>query len=310
MSRQCKNCESWKPDHDFVKWSSSFLLWCSSCRESDKEGWRTYNDKRIRLKNKYGVDLAKLPDLENAKCECCGILGSVVIDHCRESGKFRGLICGRCNSSTFGDNIELMKMRIEYLERGTSSEYDYEDEEVPAHIVKVSTGDYKPLYSKWIKLRNNRCEEWDQFRSFQDWSIEAGWTKGMSLVLRSGATYHSPDNSKWIKDRVSASVSMRKEVKIEAWGESKSWNEWSSDKRFVADSIHLAIVRVTKGWTYEDAMSKPKELPAKQYEIFNERKTLWQWAKDPRAKCNYYTLANRVKSGWELEKALCTTPGA
>lgn len=40
--------------------------------------------------------------------------------------------------------------------------------------------------------------------------------------------------------------------------------------------------------------------------IFNESKTISQWADDDRCQCNYKTLHSRIQRGWTLEKALLT----
>tara|TARA_Y100001973_G_scaffold90970_1_gene139115 strand:+ start:109 stop:501 length:393 start_codon:yes stop_codon:yes gene_type:complete len=41
-----------------------------------------------------------------------------VIDHCHESNKVRGLLCGKCNTALggFNDDIELLRTAIEYLQ--------------------------------------------------------------------------------------------------------------------------------------------------------------------------------------------------
>ena len=51
------------------------------------------------------------------QCEICGSFGKICFDHNHETGKFRGWICSRCNT-TIGlveDNIELLNKLIKYL---------------------------------------------------------------------------------------------------------------------------------------------------------------------------------------------------
>jgi hypothetical protein len=42
----------------------------------------------------------------------------------------------------------------------------------------------------------------------------------------------------------------------------------------------------------------------KRYNIFDEAKTMGEWAEDPRCAVSYYTLRNRIQRGWPLEEAL------
>lgn len=57
-------------------------------------------------------------------CECCGIHQKDVVrrfalDHCHETGKFRGWLCGRCNTGigSLGDDLEGVMKAVRYLRR-------------------------------------------------------------------------------------------------------------------------------------------------------------------------------------------------
>jgi hypothetical protein len=57
-----------------------------------------------------------------ALCECCGKppgTRAMNLDHCHETGTFRGWLCGPCNRGIgqLGDNIAGLKAAIKYLER-------------------------------------------------------------------------------------------------------------------------------------------------------------------------------------------------
>ena len=57
-----------------------------------------------------------------AVCECCGQLPTsrrgLALDHCHETGRFRGYVCPSCNNGLgLADSIERLKLRIEFLER-------------------------------------------------------------------------------------------------------------------------------------------------------------------------------------------------
>lgn len=55
------------------------------------------------------------------KCECCGkeVYRNWQLDHCHETGEFRGWICKQCNTGLgqLGDNLQSVQMAVKYLER-------------------------------------------------------------------------------------------------------------------------------------------------------------------------------------------------
>lgn len=89
---------------------------------------RSYENK---LKRVYGITIEFLNErlsISGGKCECCGVPmhteGSVtatraVVDHCHDTGMFRGVLCNGCNRGIgFFDNspTKLRKAAL-YLER-------------------------------------------------------------------------------------------------------------------------------------------------------------------------------------------------
>ena len=57
-----------------------------------------------------------------AQCENCDRVfekGKIHLDHCHDTGKFRGWLCNRCNLALghLGDNVKGLKRAIAYLER-------------------------------------------------------------------------------------------------------------------------------------------------------------------------------------------------
>ena len=93
---------------------------------------KNYPDKFLnyQYKNKYGITLDEynlmLSD-QGKGCKICGsketvtekgIVRRLAVDHCHETGKVRGLLCGNCNKSLggFKDSKELLLKAIDYLE--------------------------------------------------------------------------------------------------------------------------------------------------------------------------------------------------
>ena len=116
------------------------------------------------------------------------------------------------------------------------------------------------------------------------------------------------------------------EREFNAFGETKSLAAWSRDSRCVIPYGTLTQ-RIDRGWDIVDALSVPLKskgspgrranktwrpvLPsgdAELLEAFGERKTLRQWAEDPRCQVPYLRLRTRLKRNWALENAIAVVP--
>lgn len=90
-----------------------------------KIGFNTRQSWLRRLK-KLGVTedrYQKLFAAQDGRCAICsrreeGKFAKLCADHCHESGKFRGLLCNRCNQALglMGDSILALQAAIRYLE--------------------------------------------------------------------------------------------------------------------------------------------------------------------------------------------------
>jgi hypothetical protein len=66
---------------------------------------------------------------QDGLCACCGekqdyktVDGKgqeLFVDHCHETGRIRGLLCGRCNTGIgiLGDTLDHLKKAVTYLEK-------------------------------------------------------------------------------------------------------------------------------------------------------------------------------------------------
>jgi len=91
--------------------------------------WAKRNPRKLRLMRakQYGLSEEGLIALENKAANKCMICyqeasgfgnGKVLhIDHCHNSGKIRGLLCGSCNTGLghFKDDINMLENAIKYL---------------------------------------------------------------------------------------------------------------------------------------------------------------------------------------------------
>lgn len=88
--------------------------------------------KNGHLKRKFGITLDDYNNMlteQGGKCMICkntetsvenktGNVKDLAVDHCHSTGKIRGLLCFRCNTTIgrFEDDIELLKSAIKYIE--------------------------------------------------------------------------------------------------------------------------------------------------------------------------------------------------
>jgi hypothetical protein len=87
-------------------------------RKANRE-WDTLN-VRLRL---YGLTLDQYHSLYERQDFGCAICGDcdkkLVIDHCHQTGRVRGLLCTRCNVGLgiFGESVAQIKKSIGYIEK-------------------------------------------------------------------------------------------------------------------------------------------------------------------------------------------------
>lgn len=77
---------------------------------------------RNKLKQRYNLTPSQYKsifELQNGKCAICDRVSPLSVDHCHQSKKVRGLLCGSCNRGLglFGESIESLKNAIVYLKK-------------------------------------------------------------------------------------------------------------------------------------------------------------------------------------------------
>lgn len=118
---QCKTCRN-----------KRFRWWKDLNREHFNAYMREYNKGKTgrkcqfsrRLKARYGITVADYDKMfaeQNGECKICHRkpkgMRKLVIDHCHDSGKTRGLLCHSCNRSlAILDNKKLLDAATKYLE--------------------------------------------------------------------------------------------------------------------------------------------------------------------------------------------------
>lgn len=144
FEKSCRSCRVVKPMEEYL-----FQATCRNgrkpvCRECTNlkakeyrknlpEGVKYAQDRKIRLKLKYGItveDYDRMHLEQGGTCAIChrteeDIGKKLAVDHCHKTGKVRGLLCFICNSAIGkldDDPIKLIKA-AEYLMSNSSGRW-------------------------------------------------------------------------------------------------------------------------------------------------------------------------------------------
>lgn len=130
---QCKDCRtaSMKKDREADREKSREIS-RRSYAKTRKKGteyrleWKRRNKDRVRgyaLKGRYGITLEQLEQMREAQGHRCAICEKALspkahTDHCHDSGKVRGVLCGGCNLGLgFIEKPEYLAKAMAYLEK-------------------------------------------------------------------------------------------------------------------------------------------------------------------------------------------------
>lgn len=116
-TKWCTGCERFLPTSDFYKTSKGdgFVAKCKPC-------W-TVACRISVLQRKYGLskeDLERMTKAQKGRCAICKRRPqgeALHVDHCHDTGKVRGLLCGQCNRAIglFQHKTKRLTAAIAYL---------------------------------------------------------------------------------------------------------------------------------------------------------------------------------------------------
>lgn len=133
-TRLCTNCDTEKDLSSFQLAKKKrrdgtryeCRLWtCNACEWEKKKARKATKD--YDLQRKYGITIETYNDMFEAQEGCCDICEThqsnltraLAVDHCHDTGKVRGLLCGNCNIGigNLQDSIKVLKKATKYLRR-------------------------------------------------------------------------------------------------------------------------------------------------------------------------------------------------
>lgn len=101
------------------------------------------------------------------------------------------------------------------------------------------------------------CEEWlDNFVAFREWAMSHGYTDNLTIERNDVNGNYCPENCCWITKQ-QQNLNKRNNVRVSAFGETKTVSEWTRDHRCAA-SQRLIYHRIYRGWEPERAITTPR----------------------------------------------------
>ena len=130
--KTCSRCKTTKELSEFGKRKNTFdglYYWCKECnKETSKKFNKSNRGQELQTKRnieRYGISVEEYETLlskQNGVCAICfepeKHFSRLVIDHCHESDKVRGLLCNNCNRALgmFKDKKALLLSAARYLD--------------------------------------------------------------------------------------------------------------------------------------------------------------------------------------------------
>lgn len=107
---------------------------------------------------------------------------------------------------------------------------------------------YKNYGGRGIKV----CEEWSNFKGFEKWSLNNGYTDELSIDRRDNDGDYTPNNCRWT-DKLTQANNTRSNKFIEYKGEVKTVAEWC---RELGIPTARTYSRLSKGLSLDEVFSK------------------------------------------------------
>lgn len=139
---------------------------------------------------------------------------------------------------------------------------------------------HTPLHSVWLGMRtrtrtptNAKFHLWggrgikieyqpwlDAYEPFRDWARANGYKQGLTLERRDNEKGYSPDNC-YFATNLQQSNNRRSNVRLTAFGETKTVLEWSRDARCWCNSALLYIRARKNKMSHQEMITRPSSTP-------------------------------------------------
>lgn len=168
------------------------------------------------------------------------------------------------------------------------------------NMLRRCTDPENPMFPRYGGRGIAVCDRWQGesgvLNFFEDMGSKP--TKAHTLERKDNDASYSPDNCLWATKKEQANNrSTTRLITID--GKTKSQSQWDSEK---GPSVNIVGDRIRRGWSAEDAVSKPTAQYRK--ELTHNGQTLSLNAWENRMKLGHGTIAHRLRLGWSVEDAI------
>ena len=142
--RHCSKCQQKKPASDFRRYGIGKLKLRSECRECEA------------IQGRFKRDAHKTAGKKPDKCHCCQkVTDDLVVDHCHNTGNFRGWLCRNCNTGIgkLGDTIDSLVTALNYLLRTETY-----DNGLGMCEIQVTTASTEEMIQKGREILDKVCD--------------------------------------------------------------------------------------------------------------------------------------------------------
>lgn len=107
---------------------------------------------------------------------------------------------------------------------------------------------YKYYGEKGIKV----CDEWNEYLVFEDWAINNGFEKGLTIDRIDNSKGYSPQNCRWVDKKTQANNKTNNFL-ITYKNQTKTIHQWAEIYNIKA---HTIFMRLKKGWSIHRALTE------------------------------------------------------
>ena len=132
-SKVCIYCKVDKPITEYYKYAKMKSGYANDCKDCRNEYGKKYRKDMVakgihqpawNKLQEYGIGIEEYRECmaTSDKCQACGSTIKLCYDHDHDTGKFRGVLCGKCNTGIgmLGDNIQGVQQALGYLKEEES----------------------------------------------------------------------------------------------------------------------------------------------------------------------------------------------